>query len=183
MKPETSNIRRKVSQRVFWLAAAAAMFLAGSTCTAGAQTTIGGHVGFVLPLVTHAGGNTTTIADNFAIGFPLGVTFKGKGRMALDLEFVPSVQDEPRQVSLLVHPGVVWGLDHGIGVGIRAAFDVNSSQFGFTPLINKSWKFQNQDQFFKAYFVEAVLPVRFNRPTGGPNTNAVTFGVHFGLGF
>ena len=49
-----------------------------------AQTTLGGHVGFVLPLVTHAGGNTTNIADNFSIGFPLGVTFKGSGRMAYD---------------------------------------------------------------------------------------------------
>jgi len=49
------------------------------------QTTVGGHVGFVLPLVTHAAGQTTNIADNFSIGFPLGVTFKGKGRMAYDL--------------------------------------------------------------------------------------------------
>ena len=37
----------------------------------------------------------------------------------------------------------------------------------------------------KAYFAEAVLPVRFNRPSD-PNavaTNPVTFGIHFGLGF
>ena len=54
-----------------------------------AQMTIGGHVGFVLPLVTHAAGQTTTIADNFSIGFPLGVTFKGNGHMAYDLELVP----------------------------------------------------------------------------------------------
>jgi len=103
MKSETSNLRRKISQKIIWLATAA-LFLAAGTCTAHAQTTIGGHIGFVLPLVTHAGGNTTTIADNFAIGFPMGVTFKGKGRMALDLEFVHLVQDEPRQVSLFVDP-------------------------------------------------------------------------------
>jgi hypothetical protein len=36
---------------------------------------------------------------------------------------------------------------------------------------------------FKAYFVEAVLPVRFSRPVGGPMTDPVTFGLHFGLGF
>ena len=46
-------------------------------------TTVGGHVGFVLPLVTHAGGETTNIADNFSIGFPLGVSFRRAGdRMA-----------------------------------------------------------------------------------------------------
>ena len=42
-----------------------------------AQMTIGGHVGFVLPLVTHAAGQTTTIADNFSIGFPLESPSKG----------------------------------------------------------------------------------------------------------
>jgi hypothetical protein len=53
-----------------------------SNIPAGAQTSVGGHIGFVLPLVTHAGGNTTNIADSFSIGFPLGITFKGQGRMA-----------------------------------------------------------------------------------------------------
>ncbi|HWZ45467.1 MAG TPA: hypothetical protein VNW97_18475 [Candidatus Saccharimonadales bacterium] len=159
------------------------MFTFAMTPQALAQTEIGGHVGFVLPLVTRAGGDTTTIGDNFGIGFPIGVTFKGKGRMALDMEFVPSIQNEPRQVSLLVHPGLIWSVGRGYSAGVRAAFDVNSSQFGFTPLLNKSWKFANQDQFFKAYFAEAVLPVRFNRPTGGIATNPVTFGIHFGLGF
>ena len=182
MKPKTFNKRHAVSKPAVCITVLAFVALV-AVPMAQAQDNIGGHIGFMLPLVTHAGGNTTTIADNFAIGFPMGVTFKGKGRMALDLEFVPSVQDDPRQVSLLVHPGLIWGVGHGVGVGIRAAFDINSSQFGFTPLINKSWKFANQDQFFKAYFVEAVLPVRFNRPTGGPDTNPVTFGIHFGLGF
>ncbi len=159
------------------------LFFLTVTPRAIAQDSIGGHIGFVLPLVTHSGGDTTTIADSFSIGFPMGVTFKGKGRMSFDLEFVPSIQDDPRQVSLLVHPGLIWSAGHGYSVGMRAAFDVNSSQFGFTPLVNKSWPIGDQSQFFKAYFVEAVLPVRFNRPTIGPATNPVTFGVHFGLGF
>jgi hypothetical protein len=148
-----------------------------------AQDSLGGHIGFVLPLVTHAGGETTSIADNFSIGFPVGVTIKGKGRTAFDMELVPSIQDTPRQVSLLVHPGVLWGLGHGFTFGMRGAFDVNTSQYGFTPLLNKAWPIQGGNKFFKAYFAEAVLPVRFNRPTNGPATNPVTFGVHFGLGF
>jgi hypothetical protein len=148
-----------------------------------AQTTLGGHAGFVLPLVTRAGGQTTTLADNFTIGFPMGITVKGQGRMAFDMELVPFIQKNPRQVSLTVHPGLVWGVGHGVGVGMRAAFDINSSQFGFTPLVNKSWAIRENKGFFKAYFVEAVLPVRFNRPPGGPSTNPVTFAVHFGLGF
>ena len=103
--------------------------------------------------------------------------------MALDLEFVPAIQDSPRKTNLTVHPGVVYGIGHGFGVGIRAAFDVNTSQFGFTPLLYKSWPIKHEGSLFKAYFVEADLPVRFNRPPGGPSTNPVTFAMHFGLGF
>jgi len=85
------------------------VFLMSRVPAADAQTTMGGHIGFVLPLVTHAGGQTTNIADNFSIGFPLGVTFKGSGRMAYDLELVPGVQDSPRLTTLTVHPG--FGLE------------------------------------------------------------------------
>lgn len=176
------NSRRLASLRSSCIALALVL-LAGAVPMARAQNNIGGHIGFVIPWVTRTGDHTTSIADSFAIGFPIGITFKGKGRMNLDLEMVPSVQGHPRDVSLTVDPGLVWGLDHGVGVGIRAAFDVNSSRFGFIPLVNKSWKFKNQDGFFKSYFIEADLPVKFNRPTGGPSSNSVTFATHFGLGF
>jgi hypothetical protein len=138
---------------------------------------------FALPLVTTAGGQTTTLADNFSIIFPIGITIKGNGCGAFDMEFDPSIQDSPRQVSLTLQPGGVWRLGHWFAVGIRAAFVANSSEFGFTPLLNKSWPIKSDNGFFKAYFVEADLPVRFNRPPGGPATDPVTFAMHFGLGF
>ena len=146
-----------------------------------AQDQLGGHIGFVLPVVTHAGGQTTDLGDNFSIGFPVGITVKGTGKVAFDLEFVPLIQDQPRHVSLTVHPGIIYSLGRNWAVGTRLAFDVNSSQFGFTPLLNKSFPIENS--FIKAYFVEADLPVRFNRPVGGPSTNPVTFALHFGVGF
>lgn len=148
-----------------------------------AQTTVGGHVGFVLPLVTRVNSETTTLGGGFSIGFPVGITVKGSGRMAFDLELVPSVKNTPRSVTLTVHPGLIWALGRGFALAGRAAFDVNSAQIGFTPLVNKSWPIQREGSFFKAYFAEAVLPVRFNRPIGGPATNPVTFGMHFGVGF
>jgi hypothetical protein len=167
--------------RIMYRGILIATMLAAAVPVATAQDNIGGHIGFVLPLVTRAGGNTTSLSDNFSIGFPIGITFKGKGRMAFDLEFVPGVQDTPRNTSLTVHPGLVWNVGHNWGAGIRGAFDVNSPSVGFTPLVNHSWPIK--DNFFKAYFVEAVVPVRFNRPTGAPATTPVTFGLHFGLGF
>lgn len=170
-------------QLILIAAVALLLVVAAPMATAQDGISVGGHVGFVIPWVTHVGGQTNSIFDNFAIGFPIGVTFKGKGRMALDLEMVPSFSQNPHSVTLTVDPGLVWSVNHGVAVGLRAAFDVNSATVGFIPLVNKSWKFKDQTHFFKAYFVEADLPVKFNRPTGGPATNAVTFATHFGLGF
>jgi hypothetical protein len=179
----TNPVRLKSIPRSAFLSASAilAFFVAG--LPAQAQNSIGGHIGFVLPIVTAAGGQTTTITDNFSIGFPMGVTFKSSGPMAFDMEFVPSVQGSPRKVDATIHPGLLWSLGKGFTVGMRAAFVVNSSELGFTPLLNKSWPIKSEGSFFKAYFVEADLPVRFDRPIGGPATNPVTFATHFGVGF
>jgi hypothetical protein len=164
--------------------AVATLFLLALTPCANAQITVGGHVGFVVPWVTHdttGAGTTTTQFDQYNIGFPIGVTFKGQGHFAVDLETIPFVTKSA--VNFVVDPGILYGLNHGVTLGVRAAFSVNSSQIGFIPLVNKSWKFKNQNGFFKAYFVEADFPVQFTRPVGGPTNNQFTFATHFGLGF
>jgi hypothetical protein len=100
---------------------------------------------------------------NFGIGFPLGITVKGSGHLAFDLEFVPFIQASPRKTTVTVHPGLLYGIGHGFTAGMRLAFDVDPSQFGFTPLPNKSWPIgksntgeKSNGGFFKSYFVEAV---------------------------
>jgi hypothetical protein len=147
--------------------------------------TLGGHIGFVLPLVTHSGGQTTSLADAPAVGFPVGITVKGSGPMAFDLEFVPQYNSTgTRQNTLTIHPGLIYGLGHNWAVGLRAAFVVDQPTVGFTPLVNKSFPIKHRNGgLLKAYFVEADLPVRFNRPTNAPATNAVTFAMHFGVAF
>src|SRR5258708_13971071 len=174
---------RMISRQVLCGAAVVVLSMVAWATRAEAQVRVGGHIGFVLPLVTRVGGQTTNLADNFSMALAVGIAVKGSGRMAFDMELVPSVQNSPGVVALQVHPGLVWGVGHGFAVGGRAAFDVNSSQLGFTPLVNKSWPIKSEGSFFKAYFRDAVLPVRFNRPLGGPDTNPVTFGLHFGVGF
>src|ERR1035437_9946107 len=141
----------KVSGRPFWMAAAMAVLLAVVAPLAQAQSNVRGHIGFVLPMVTRAGGQTTNdLADAFSIGFPMGITIKGQGRMAFDLELVPAIHTlAPRENSLTVHPGLVWNLGHGFGAGVRAAFDVNSATYGFTPLVNHSWPIKSEGGFFK----------------------------------
>jgi hypothetical protein len=146
--------------------------------------TLGAHIGFLLPLVTQSGGQTTSLADQPAVGFPVGITVKGSGRTAFDLEFVPQYNATgQRLTTLTIHPGLIYSLGHGYAVGLRAAFVVDNPTVGFTPLVNKSWPIRHNNSLFKAYFVEADLPVRFNRPAGAPATNAVTFAMHFGVAF
>jgi hypothetical protein len=177
-------------RKVWIVSVVLATTLAGRVPLAQAQEqaqkgpTLGGHIGFVLPMVTHSGGQTTNdLTDAFAVGFPVGITVKGSGRLAFDLEFVPQINTTgTRQTTLTVHPGLIYGLGHGWAVGGRLAFNVNDPTWGFTPLVNKSWPIKNHG-LFKAYFVEADLPVRFSRPVKAPATDAVTFATHFGVAF
>jgi hypothetical protein len=143
--------------------------------------TVGGHVGFGFPLVTRTGDDTTTIRDFFQMSLPVGINVSGSGRMYFDLEFVPAVVDRPRQVNLTVNPGILWKLGHGFAAGSRVGFDVNSPQFGITPLIIKS--FPVEHSFFNAYFVESDFVFRFNRPANAPATNPFTFNMVLGISF
>ncbi len=72
------NTERKLRTIAATFCAAVIMLLCFAA-PARAQDAVGGHVGFVLPLFTHAGGQTTNLGDNFSIGFPMGITVKGKG--------------------------------------------------------------------------------------------------------
>ena len=143
--------------------------------------TVGGHVGFGFPLVTHAGGDVTTIADFFRMSLPVAITVSGHGRLYFDLEFVPTVVDRPRDVTLTVNPGFLWRLGHGFAAGSRVGFDINSSSFGVTPLVVKSFPIEHS--FFRAYFVETDFVFRFDRPPVGRSTNPFTFNMVFGVAF
>jgi hypothetical protein len=145
-----------------------------------AQDRLGGHFGAVFPLVNHADGETTTIGDDFKIGFPMGVTVKTSDKWAFDLELVPVIQNDPLNVSLTVHPGIIRGLSHGYAAGLRMAFDVNEASWGFTPLLNKGFAVPNHSYKF---FIEGVVPIRFQQDANGDNHTAIGFAVHTGIGF
>ena len=61
-----------------WISAAIAIatFFGPGASGASAQNQVGGHIGVVLPLVTRANGTTTSISDDFVIGFPMGITVR-----------------------------------------------------------------------------------------------------------
>ena len=164
-------------------AAIVLMSLTGQIPLAWAQgeKSLGGHVGVGFPIVTRDADNVTTLADNFQVSLPVAITVSGSGRMYFDLEFVPSIIDSPRRVTLTVNPGLLWRLGHGFSAGSRIGFDINSSQFGITPLVVKSFPIEHG--FFRAYFIETDYVFRFNRPIVGHATNPFTFNMVFGVSF
>src|SRR5262252_5735916 len=150
-------MRTAVAMRIIlgWCLVAA---LVGVPRAVAAQDRLGGHFGAVFPLVNHVGGETTTISDDFVIGFPMGVTVKTSDKWAFDLELVPVIQNDPLHTSLTVHPGIIHGLSNGYAVGLRMAFDVEQPSWGFTPLLNKAFPVKGQPY---SIFVEGVVPIRF----------------------
>jgi len=148
--------------------------------SAAAQNRLGGHFGAVFPLVNHASGETTTIGDDFKIGFPMGVTVKTSDKWAFDLELVPVIQNDPLFVSLTVHPGVIRALSGGFAAGLRMAFDVNEPSWGFTPLLNRAFPVSGHTY---SYFLEGVVPVRFQQDAAGQNRTSVGLAAHVGVGF
>ena len=55
------------------------------------------------------------------------------------------------------------------------AFDIGDASWGFTPLINKGFPMGDR------YFVEFVVPIRFQDDAAGDKDVGVTFGVHVGF--
>jgi len=145
-----------------------------------AQDTVGGHFGVLFPLVTHGNGTTIDIADDFTIGFPVGITVRRSPAFAFDLELVPSIQNEPLDVNLTVHPGVLWTFGGGWTTGIRMAFEINQASWGFTPLVNYGLFAVGRGS---SVFAEAVVPIRFQQTAAGENFTSIGLGIHIGVGF
>ena len=165
----------RVTRALPWLVGG---LLLATGSSASAQDQLGGHFGVVLPLVTRADGVTTTIGDDFKIGFPMGITVKKTDKVAFDLELVPVINE--RFVSLTVHPGVIFQLAPSLAGGVRMAFDVREASWGFTPLLSKSFPVNGGAC---SLFAELDVPIRFQENSAGRSSTAVTVAAHFGIGF
>jgi hypothetical protein len=159
----------------------AGLWLVGHPARTEAQVTLGGHIGASLPIVTTSTFGNTYLGDNFSIGIPMGITVRGTGNLAFDLELVPQIESTPRLTTLTVDPGLIWDLGNDFALGVRAGFDIGSAGLGFTPLVSHSWP--TSRSLFRAYFLELRIPVRWSRPTFGPDSSSVSFDVHGGVSF
>ncbi len=144
----------------------------------------GYHIGVVQIIFAHNNGETVFFdrTSIYSVGFPFGLTFNTSGKIKIDLEVVPFINpyiysDKAYEIHLLYHPGILYPLSNGWTLGLRAAFEIGQGQFGFTPLINKSFKRDKGAMFF----FEIVAPGRF----GPEKTSGYTQlgGIHFGFSF
>lgn len=140
---------------------------------------VGGHFGFVIPMVTRIDGETITVGDNFVIGFPFGLSLSKWDNVAFDMEFVPLVDNDPVSVDLLVHPGIIFTLPQNFVLGIRAAWEVDSDAVGFTPLIAKAFPLGSSGVSF---FAELDIPIRW-RTINDDTVGSIAVAAHFGFGF
>ena len=140
---------------------------------------LGGHVGFVVPIVAHGNGVTTNLADRFVFGFPVGLTVKTKHNIAIDFEFIPTF-NTGNDFVLTIHPGIIYGFAKNYAVGVRAAYDAGADSYGFTPLVSRGFKINEK----VGCFIEADFPVRWNkRPVGNDRFTSGAFAAHFGFSF
>jgi hypothetical protein len=133
---------------------------------------LGGHVGTATPLVT-VSKNTRTIADQFTLLHPIGISFKFQ-EVVVDFETVVVNPVEPGgNVGLVIDPGVVYNFGD-FAAGLRAAWQQSGSNFGLIPLVNKGLVDFNQ----ATWFVEAAFPTFYR-------SNSVEFNavLHTGVGF
>jgi hypothetical protein len=72
--------------------------------------------GVLVPWVTHAGGETTSVFDSYSLAMPFGVSVQGQGRMFVDFEFIPTVNQTPHETTRTVDPGILCKLNHGFAL-------------------------------------------------------------------
>lgn len=146
---------------------------------------IGGHIGIVQPIASWKQNKITTINEQefYSIGFPIGITIKNSSPWAIDFEWVafikPRINDtrSPYKLTSLWHPGILYSAGGGFTIGLRAAFELETDQFGFTPLINKGIRI-NQSM---NWFFEIVLPARWGPEKKDSFTQMVA--IHTGISF
>jgi hypothetical protein len=144
----------------------------------------GYHIGIVQPLISIQKGEVTNLLDYdvYSVGFPIGISLATPGKAIIDMEVVPFVAAalelrENFEVHILYHPGILYPLGSGFTLGLRLAFESGKGQFGFTPLINKSFPINKHSKFF----LEIVAPGRFGPNEKTPYTQI--FGLHAGVAF
>lgn len=154
---------------------------------------VGGHIGVATSFVQFSSSDagTTTIGDQFSLGFPIGVGFPLTEKLAIDFETIVGNPISSRgPVGFTVDPGFVYNTGQFV-LGLRLGFDIgHDTNFKLIPLIHKAVADLGAGSNF---FVEAAFPITFNfhpeiAVPGGPVIDgqsdvSLDLVLHVGVGF
>lgn len=146
-----------------------------------AGTTVGGHLGVAVPIVTIGNPKTTVIGSDFAtIGITPGISVNLDEHWTIDFEFIAlnELKKTPAPTTFVVDPGVVRHFG-SVAVGLRVATQVGAlTNVGLVPILVVPFKVSNQF----SYFVEGDIPL-FLRDDGTKMQPSASFLFQTGVGF
>lgn len=146
-----------------------------------AGTTVGGHLGVAVPIVTIGNPKTTAIgADFVTIGITPGISVNVDEHWTIDFEFIAlnELKNTPAATTFVVDPGVVRHFD-ALAVGLRVATQIGAlTNVGLVPIVVVPFKVSKQF----AYFIEGDVPL-FLRDDGTKMQPSASFLFQTGVGF
>ncbi|MFT3922224.1 MAG: hypothetical protein QM778_06795 [Myxococcales bacterium] len=142
---------------------------------------VGGHLGFALPILTVASPENTLIGRDFVtVGITPGITVHLDEHWSVDFEFIAfnKWKNGTTATTFIVDPGVVYSFG-SLAAGLRVATEVGAARnIGLVPIIVKPFALGNG----VSYFVELDLPM-FLRDNGTEMKPSLTVLFQSGFGF
>lgn len=150
---------------------------------------VGGHIGVATSFVQFSSSDagTTTIGDQFSLGFPIGIGFPITEKLGIDFETIVGNPISSRgPVGFTVDPGLVYNTGQFV-LGLRLGFDIgHDTNFKAIPLIHKAVADLGAGANF---FVEAAFPITLDfhpdnlAGTAGGSDISLDLVLHVGVGF
>jgi hypothetical protein len=142
---------------------------------------VGGHLGFALPVLTIASPENTVIGQDFVnVGITPGITVHLNEHWSIDFEFIAfnKWKGSTTATTFVVDPGVVYSFG-SLAAGLRVATEVGAPRnIGIVPIIVKPFALGKGI----SYFLELDLPV-FMRDNGSEMKPSLTVLFQSGIGF
>jgi hypothetical protein len=143
--------------------------------------TVGGHLGFALPILTVASPENSLIGRDFVnVGITPGITVHLDEHWSVDFEFIAfnKWKNGTTTTTFVVDPGVVYSFG-SLAAGLRVATEVGAPRnIGLVPILVKPFALGNG----VSYFVELDLPM-FLRDNGDAMKPSLTVLFQSGFGF
>ena len=154
----------------------AAVVMLWTPQAAAQDRSVGGHVGFALPVVSRSQGDTTS---EFAISVPIGIVFRKNTGLPIDVAAVPTLNPHSK-IDVAMSVNTAHGLGRGLSATIGAIVNLRDPVWGFAPGLDKVLAKLGSGRVLVG---DLFVPVLFHRETDGTWYTSVGLGVHVGVAF